>query len=197
MKIQTSLCSLNAHAPAKDIVDWLHLWIAAPINGSEAQQQIKRLYAIHELSKVPQPCPSFGYRALTVDKDVETWEDLDKYLHGDFPESFAFKISGIEAFLSESPPSSKRQLIFKTRFQDSDVLANLVYLIRRLPSKYRQLPNDAGKTLEDHLAQQEIVTVSGTLKKALQHDNLWAVGFIEPGTNNIVQHQPRKSNIRV
>lgn len=195
MKILSAITPIKPHATPSEIADWLHLWTGAPINDSHEVNQVKRLMAVHELSKLEQPCPYRGFRALSVTDDLETWEDLDKYLNGDFPESYAHRISGVDGFLQSYPAKEEKQLVFRLDMQPSDLVANIHYLIKRLPVSQREkIVND--KNLQDCIKQEEFVAASGTLKKALHQKELFVVGIVVPGEQKVTLCTPRKSSLQ-
>ena len=192
MKIISSLEPIKPHATPAVIAKWISMWIKKPINESEDTYQAKRLLAVQELSKLNQSFPPVGYRALGVDNDVETWQDLDQYLNGDFPESYAMSIDGVNGFLQCYPPKDEKRLCFRVRFQPSDILVNLHHLIESLPTKRLALGDD----LQSHLKQHEVIAAQGTLKKALQNGSLHVVGIIHPGESAVTLQKPRQSTIK-
>lgn len=196
MKTLAAVVPILDSVSPEEIYEWLRLWTLSGINNSDDSVLMKRLAAVHELSKIKTPSVPVGYRVLGVDSDVETWQDLDKYLHGDFPESVASHINGIEAFLQQSGAPKRQQFVFRMPLSTADHLVNVSHLIHGLPKNLRQTPNENGLTLQDHLKQREIITSSGSLKKALHNGKLWVTGKVPAGSVKVIQTTPRKLTVR-
>ncbi len=197
MKLMKTYPALSAHATPDQFADWLRVWIAAPINGSEPQQQAQRLMAVQELSKLGQAFPVYGYRALALDKsEVTTWTDLDKFLNGDFPESYAFSIGAVGRYLKSTGGAadpSQYNVIFAGRVPTPNWMVNVNALIYRLPVEEIEKPCADGRSLRDHLIQEELIAVPGTLKRMLQNGCLYTVGYTEPGSTEICRTPLRQT----
>lgn len=177
--------------------DALRVWTSNAMYRRSPHERKKGVDAAMYLSSIPnQTIPNFVYRAYGVDTDrTKDWKTLISNMHSKYPESYSATLRGLKSFLSGSGVE-RRALILAVRLNPNDFMFNLKSVAKLLPPSQLSIRDNAGFSIKEYFPQEEIVAKPGTLKKALESNDAYLIGY-EKNNQFTYFSRPKKVNASI